>query len=365
MIIAELMRNPCGRAFVGLSGSLLVTAVLTAAAPVSAQADADRATARALGLEGSQALDGHDYATAEDRFRRADRLVHAPTLVLGMARALAAEGKLVEATEAYKRIVREGVSPAAPEPFKRALRDASKEADEIVPRLGTVTILVKGDDGREVANATALLDGTPLNSASLGVRRVVDPGRHTLKVIAEGFTATEVRFLVPEGGSLNQPVTLAREPSRGLEPSRATNASPDTRVTTTGGTPPEPPFLSPETARSPLPWVAFGLGGAGLVVGAVAGIAAVGQSASLASACPAHLCTPDKRSDRDDYYTMTTVANVGFAAAGAGVAVGVVLLLTQSGRHAERSRGGTHGAAAGLRLTPVLGPASIGAVGQF
>src|SRR5580704_8698956 len=112
-----------------LSTAFALSLGLSIAPQARAQSDADRATARSLGQDGQQALDNKDYATAEDRFRRADKMVHAPTLMLGLARALAAEGKYVEAQEAYNRIVRDGLAPNAPDVFKRALDDAKKEVD--------------------------------------------------------------------------------------------------------------------------------------------------------------------------------------------------------------------------------------------
>src|SRR3954465_4696982 len=47
----------------------------------------ERATARSLAQEGYAALTEKDYVAAEDRFRRANELVHAPTLVIDRARA--------------------------------------------------------------------------------------------------------------------------------------------------------------------------------------------------------------------------------------------------------------------------------------
>jgi hypothetical protein len=67
-----------------------VALLLLAPTVVLAQpSDADRATARSLGLEGQQALKRGEYQAALDLFRRADALYHAPTLLLGIARAQA------------------------------------------------------------------------------------------------------------------------------------------------------------------------------------------------------------------------------------------------------------------------------------
>ena len=80
--------------------------MLTASPRAFAQAsEADRATARSLAREGHDALLKKDYALAEDRFRRADQLVHAPSLVVDHARALVGLGRLVEAHERYALVL--------------------------------------------------------------------------------------------------------------------------------------------------------------------------------------------------------------------------------------------------------------------
>jgi hypothetical protein len=61
---------------------------------------ADRVSARSLAAEGRRALRAGDFTTAADRFARADGLVHAPTLPLGLARAQVGLGKLVAAQDA-------------------------------------------------------------------------------------------------------------------------------------------------------------------------------------------------------------------------------------------------------------------------
>src|SRR5437899_40990 len=107
----------------GLSLAAFLFAGRVAAAP----SDADRATARALALEGFHALDMKDFATAADRFSRADALVHAPTLLLGLARAEVGLGKLVAAGEVYNRLVREPLPPNAPQVFIDAVENGKTE----------------------------------------------------------------------------------------------------------------------------------------------------------------------------------------------------------------------------------------------
>src|SRR4051812_39406586 len=143
---------------------------------------ADRATARSLAGEGYQALQAKDYAAAADRFSRADALVHAPTLMIDWARALAGLGKLVEAQERYEQIIREGVDAKAPKSWQRALSDAGTELSQLKPRLAWITISVTG-----AADAHVKIDGLAVPPAAIGVRRAVNPGSLEVRVEAQGF----------------------------------------------------------------------------------------------------------------------------------------------------------------------------------
>jgi hypothetical protein len=110
-----------------------------------------------------------------------------------------------------------------------------------------------------------------------------------------------------------------------------------------------------------LPWVAFGVGAAGLILGGVTGGLAMGAHSTLAGECPGGTCPTDKQSDLDSYHLLGTLSTVGFAVGGVGVAAGVVLLLVQPKSDAAPPAA----ASSGLSVTPVLGPGSIGAVGRF
>lgn len=338
-----------------------------AAPPARAQSDADRATARSLGGDGQQALDHKDYKTAEDRFRRADSLVHAPTLMLGLARSLTGLGRYVEAQETYNRIVREGVAPGGSEVFKRAVADARREVDAVGPKVGGVTISVHAPGGGDVPAAKVILDGTAVSTASLGVRRAIDPGSHTLQVSADGFLSAEAHFDVSAGGSVDEPVTL--EVDRSALPVVAPEASPALAP----GPGAESGGVSGGSGghHSVLPWVAFGIGAAGLGVGAVTGFMAMGEHSTLANECSGSVCNssnPAVSGDLDSFHTLATVSTIGFIAGGVGVAAGVILLLAQpKGESAARASAPTAPPAprAWLSVVPVVGVGSIGAAGTF
>jgi hypothetical protein len=332
-----------------LARSTVIAATLLFLAPLAhAQSAADRATARQLGLDGQEALDKKDYATAEDRFRRADALFHAPTLLLGFARAEAGLGKLVNASEAYNRIVREGVPPGASAAFANALEAAKTEAGAVQSRIASVTVTVTGPE-----NPTVTLDDQPLSIAALGIRRTVDPGTHVVRATADGWEPAETRFAVADAGSANAtlsmqriaPVGSAAQPSPVLAPAGETPApSRDSGATTsTGG------------GQRTLGWVGLGVGVAGLATGAITGILAMSKHSDLQTPC-ANGCPTSSQGDLDSYHTLGTLSTVGFIAGGVLSAAGLVLVITAP--HDST-------AAAGPRAMPYIGLGSMGAMGTF
>jgi hypothetical protein len=330
-----------------LSLLLLVGASLLASPAAADPSDADRATARALSVEAHRAFDRKDYAMAADRFARADALVHAPTLLLGVARAQAALGHLVAAQEAYSRIVREGVPPKAPPVFAKAVGDAKRELDALAPRVPGIVVVVAGAPGAKVT-----IDGAEVPAAAVGVRRPVDPGTHVVAATADGFLATDKSVTVAERATLDVRLELRPAPKPAPAPVAAPAPSPPPPQ------PPPPPADPPDRggAQRVAGFVALGLGVAGLGVGAVTGGLALGKHGELADACtlPGGKCPASAASTLDAYGTLGTVSTIGFVAGGVLVAGGVTLLVTAPKR-APRD----------AWVAPVVGPAHVGLRGAF
>ncbi|HEX8789644.1 MAG TPA: hypothetical protein VF765_01745 [Polyangiaceae bacterium] len=337
-----------------LTATLCATVLACTAGPAFAQSDADRATARQLGQDGEDALAAKDYKRAEDDFRRADTLIHAPTLILGLARAYAGEGKFLDAQEAYQRIIREGVAPAAPDAFKKALDAAKTEVQDVSPKIGGVTITVKAAGGGDVPNVKVTIDDAPVSAAALGVKRAANPGPHVVNASADGFKPATLNVTVPIGGAVDAPLTLEKDLSAPAPVPQATPAD----ANAPGQQPPTPEQAPASSGgHSILPWIAFGVGGVGLGLGAVTGILAIGKHSDLSKSCNPN-CGPDQQSNLDSYHTLGTLSTVGFIVAGVGAAAGVTLLILQPKASADASP-----ATPAARL--VVGPGSIGALGTF
>ncbi|WP_437291636.1 hypothetical protein [Sorangium sp. So ce406] len=317
----------------------MLLALTCAPAALAQVSDADRATARSLAVEGQESLDRKDHAAALDRFRRADAIIHAPTLLLGVARAQVGLGQWIAAQESYSRILREGAPEGSPEPFFEAIAAAQRELDALAPRIPQVLLSVRGPDAADVT-----IDGEPVPRAALGVRRPVDPGERTVRATAAGFAPVEVKVTLAEGA--RETVALELTP---LAPPPSASPPPLARAPGAG------PVASGGGTRTTLGIAALGLGGVGLAAGAVGGLLAIGKHSDLSERCPGNRCDPSLQGDVDTYHAMGTLSTIGFVVGAVGAGAGAFLLLTAP-RSPQR---------AGISITPVIGLGSAGAKGSF
>lgn len=312
------------------------------AANASAQpSDADRATARALAAEGNQALKRKEYETAEDRFRRADSLLHAPTLVVDHARALVGLGRLAEAYDRYALVLREGVEPKAPWAWKEALKNAQKEIEAIEPKLAWLSVRVAGP-----ADPVVTIDGRVLPVADLGTRRAIDPGKRTIMAAAPGFLPNERSVKLAAGQEEGLTLELLPEPAPPPTP-----AAKKTIVRLPAPPPPKKDYT--------FAYVAFGAGGAGLLVGSITGVLFLNTRAELNEECPTdQSCPPETKDLRSRYYLYSYTSGIGLGLGLAGAGVGLALMLNAP----EIPTGKTEGS---VRIFPYVSGDRIGIWGRF
>jgi hypothetical protein len=315
---------------------LVCAALLTTPAWADAS-EADRATARALALEGHDALQKKDYATAADRFGRADALVHAPTLVVDWARALKGLGRFVEAHEKYELVLREGVRQGAPKSWLRALEDAKKELDALKPRLGWVTVVLK-----DPPDASVKIDGVLVPPAAVGVRRAADPGFPEVTVSALGYEPFKQTVMVGPGEEKALEVSLRKLPE----------VPPPTAASSSAYRPRQKSDL-----RRTAAYIAFGVGGAGIVTGGVTGALALRKRADLTSECHGDTCASRSEKKISTYHLYGTVSPIAFGAGVLGLGTGLVLLFTEPETDGP--------ALTGVNVRPLLGLGALGAQGTF
>jgi hypothetical protein len=327
-------------------------AVVTLALAISptvawAQDEADRGQARDLGTQGYAALEKGDYVTAEDLLRRAEALYHAPTILLGLARAQAHRGKFVEAWENYHRVVIEGAPANAPPAIRAAVAAAMAEIDAVAPHRGKLTVTVVGPKDAAVA-----LDGVALPPAALGAARFVNPGKHLVHASSPGWQAGDTLVTVAEGAEATAAVELHAAPTA-VPPTDAVSATFTT--TPSNDSAPTPPASG--SGWRTIGWVSLAAGGVGLVVGGITGALAMSNRSNAASSpCASSPCGQSDlssyQSTLSSFHTFATTSTVGFIAGGVLAAGGAALLLTMHGD----SR---------TSLAAYVGPSGGGLLGHF
>jgi len=351
------------------SGSLKIAAlaaltfVSVSLAPAAAHAEeeidaATLAQARSLGKQGLELFDAQKYAEALDYFQRARQLYDAPTLGVHEAKCLEHLGRFVEASERYLSVLRMEPGGEASDAFKAAVAEAAENREKLLPRIPNLTIVTLGPGGVAMASSELeekgvriLIDDVDQAMALINVKRPIDPGDHRIVALQGSEQLAVASVSLPESGtdSVDLVLPALEAAPRPLEPGA--------------------PVSDGGNAQVVAGFVALGVGVAGLGVGGIAGGIALGKRSDLDDAnggCPDNQCAggPDVEDDVSSYNTMRTVSTVGFVVGGVGIAGGLLLLLTAPSSTAS-DEPDQPSVAGRIRVSPWVGPTSIGAQGTF
>jgi tetratricopeptide (TPR) repeat protein len=186
--------------------------------------------ARLLFSEGLQFVEQGDWANAESRFRSVLMLRASHVVAYNLASALTHLGRVKEASELLRAIVRDGTSDAS----TRAA--AGQLLAETEQRIGTLTLRVAGD----ATGASVQLDGAPLELGEQILTISVDPGEHHVEVLRDGLAVARQTVLIGGDAPLQVSVTLtlpprivpvavakAAQPATGAERDRSAGAHTD------------------------------------------------------------------------------------------------------------------------------------------
>jgi hypothetical protein len=317
----------------------------------TARADeaADTAAARMLGVDGVSLADSGDCQQAIEKLKRAEELHHAPTTAGRLGECEIGVGHLVQGTERLQRLLREPLAAGAPAPFVDAMTRARYVLDRALPRIATLRVSVKASPRARFA---VTVDGEAMSSALLDNDRPTDPGKHAVEVTAPGFLAAKQDVTLGEGQTSSVAMELLPDPSAPV----ATPVPPPPAVRESPAAARPPVEAKPSSGPNVASIVAFSLGGLGLAAGIAGGVVVAVDSSDLSKSCPSKTCPSSKQDEISAAKTWATVSTVGFAVAGAGLATGLVFLLT--GHHSAD-------APTEARIRPVVGPLYLGCEGAF
>ena len=254
-----------------LLASALAT-VLLAAPRAHAQDDARAsAAARALFQEGVTCADAEDWSCAAERFTQAARLRASPVILSNQGVALMHLGRLVEASEAFRTVMRDATASAA------LHADAERYVAEIEPRLGRLTLALDGPgDGVEVT-----VDGQD-HTSLVGIPAPCDPGSHEVLARRDGEVVARATVEVTAGATASTTLAIPPRPvvATVAEPSEAaasTHTAPgdaSTELTRALVPDPAPADDSHEVYEEWWLWTIVGVVVVGTAVGVGVGVAA-------------------------------------------------------------------------------------------
>jgi hypothetical protein len=239
-------------------------------------------------------------------------------------------------------------------------KDCAAWLQQIEAGIPRVVLSATDAGGRDVIDVRVTLDGALLSTRLDGISVEVDPGTHLLRfefadgsvvqqevTFTEGYKRHRVSVLQPAPAAPLASVPSPASPAPAASVSPA--PSPAVPVAATAAIP-EPP----DNRQRTLGLALGGVGGAGLVAGAVLGMVASSKWSSARNDCTPNACGAGStaQGERSDALTLATWSTVGFIAGGVMLATGAALFFTaphprESGR---------------LRVAPAVGSASGGVV---
>jgi hypothetical protein len=320
---------------------LAIAAVVLAVGTISAFAygdSADAARAEALFAEGRRLLASGDYAAACPKFADSQALDPAPGTALNLATCYEKAGRLASAWAAFKSA--QASAETAGQHDRAAV--AKKKVASLEPRLSRLTIKVP--ESTRLSGLEVRCDHEPIREAEWGVAVPRDGAGHDIEASAPGkktWTShvelkeskqtLEVEVPRLEDAPLPVPALGAQAvPSPSAEPLAA-------RPAPLADVAQEPDGLG-KTQRI-VGLTVGGVGVAGIVLGAVAGLEANSKYNDAKSTCGPSAPSCDSasfapaNSIHDSANSWATASTVAFAAGGVALAAGAILFFTAPKKH--------------------------------
>lgn len=325
----------------------LVVLLLGVVVVSPAFAQTNDAAARALFDEGRTLMDEKKFPQACAKFEASQKIGPKASTALNLGVCYDKIQKFATAWSTFGTAAtlakREG--HAEREKYAREQMAAMEE------KLAKLTIHV----GNSVAGLQVMLDDKPVIEAMYGTALPIDPGPHKLSATAPGKKPWSKEIVVPaEKASLTETIPML-EDSEAVTPTPIPTPTPTPAQETTPQPPVQPPPPPARSGTSPLVYIGFSLGGAGVVIGTITGIVAIANTSSIKDNCSDDdLCPSTERENIDDAELVANVSNVAFAAGAVGVVVGVIGLFVGGDDRPEQAS-----------IEPIVGPGYLGVSGRF
>ncbi len=288
------------------------------------------AAADALFNKGLSDMEAGRYETACPALKESQRLDPRPGTLFTLAECEAKGGMFASAVAHYEDYLRQFARLTPAKKVAQGGREKISAAQKaaLVPLVPYVTLALP----KAAPSGTSVKwDSLTLNQPALGIPLPVNPGEHVATTQIPGGPAHEQRVSIQKGEKKQVELEIDLGVSQ-AEPAPATpRAATVSDSKTVGST-----NLSAggdatgrSSSRRTWTYVAAGVGGVGIAIGAVSGVLVLSKKSTIEDNCVDTLCNSTGKEAADSAKTLGLVSTIGFGVGAAGLATAAVLLITR------------------------------------
>jgi hypothetical protein len=314
-----------------LSGAVQLTSIGLAHAEEDSAAET--AAARTLAVDGLRLAQAGKCDEAIPKLERAEKLHHSAIVLSRLGECEVSQGKLVEGTEMLRKVLREPLPANPSAALSKAYEHAQATLDTAKPKIAGLTISVAGS---AAADLHLTVDGQVVASTLLDSELPADPGDHVVEASAPGFLKATGRVTLGTADKKTISLKLEVDPNA---PVPAPAVAGDDAKAGTVAQPAQPkpqahpaPVVPPEPKAPPshaAAYVSWGVGLVGVGVGSAFGLIAMRDKHALN--CDSNVCPASSRDSVDSAKRAGNISTVAFGVGGAGLLLGTILYFSIGG----------------------------------
>ena len=299
--------------------------------------------AEALFGEAKKLAAAGKYAEACPKFAESNRLDRGAGTMIHLGDCYEKNKQSASAWATYK----EAASAAQAINRKDWEKLANDRASALEKKLAHLTIKVEAANDR----AEVTRDGTVISKAEWAVPIPVDIGAHAVEAKQNGFKTFTTNVTVSKDGDNVEVTVPALEQETPVVAPQVPQNQPPPPTPQPVTEPPADADKGGGSGQRTLGFAVAGLGVAGIAVGAITGLMAVGKSNDAKTKCKTDGVCPVKSAvdDADSAKSFATISTIGFIIGGVAAGAGAVLIFTAPS-----------GKKTGVRIVPEAGPSSAG-----
>jgi hypothetical protein len=331
---------------------------------------AETAAARTLAVDGIKLAQSGKCDEAIPKLDRAEKLHHSAIVLSHLGECEVSEGKLVEGTEMLRKVLREPLPANPSAALGKAYDHAQATLDTAKPKIAGLTISVSAPQGTELR---LTVDGLVVASTLLDSELPADPGEHVIEATAPGFLKAYAHVTLTLADKKTIALKLDADPN--APPPAPPAETEDAQATPAIAPAPghlAPRAIAPVVPMAPPPapnhaaaYVSWGVGLVGVGVGGAFGLITMRDKHNLN--CDSNVCPASSRSAVDTAKRSGNISTIAFGVGGAGLLLGTVLYFSAGSGNSDGHAGASsqRGFAGLEHGRALIGPGSVQLAADF